>query len=107
MTNNYALIAGIMTLLIITGGTTYYVVSAGTKTSCASGWKQINETHYSCGTRTELCFRITNSSNTPSYWCERGKVVNVVDPVVVPTVITTQHIYKIAVCSSTSCIIRG
>ena len=89
---------GLLTLMIIlASGTAIYLQDAGTKTSCLKGWVQINESTWSCGTRTEMCYNVTNSANTPNYWCERGINVKENQP-------TSSHINNDVVCDSVGCI---
>jgi hypothetical protein len=81
MANNYLTIGGILTLVIaLTAGSTIYLQSLGTKTSCSTGWNEFNETHSVCNAaktpRYEMCFRVYDSTNTAKYWCEKGKLID-------------------------------
>lgn len=81
---NYKIISGILTLLLMVGGTTYYIQSLDSKTGCRDGWKYEsdgdNAGHYGCttasGTRYEICFDVYNSANTQDYWCKKGVKVS-------------------------------
>ena len=51
----YQIITGILTLILIVGGTTLYIQSIGEKTGCKIGWVDIGEGKYKCVTRREEC----------------------------------------------------
>ncbi len=77
---NYKIISGILTLILLVGGTTYYIQSIEEKTGCKAGWQYEisgdNAGQYGCttatGTRYETCFNVYNSANTENYWCKKG-----------------------------------
>ena len=76
----YFAIGGILTLIIaLTTGTTMYIQSLGTKTTCSTGWEEYNSTHSVCNAaktpRFEVCFKITDSKTVGNYYCEKGKIV--------------------------------
>ena len=77
---NYKLISGILFLLLVVSGTTYYISDTGTKTGCRAGWQYESEGEnsgeYGCttasGTRYQTCFNVYDSANTNNYWCKIG-----------------------------------
>ena len=79
----YKYLSGILTLILITSGTTYFITESGEKTSCRNGFEYIEsgeyEGYYSCqtatSTRYEMCFEVYNSSNTENYWCKKGVLI--------------------------------
>ena len=95
----YKTIGGILTLILMLGGsagTLYYIQSTGVKSSCKTGWEYYNETTWQCGERQEICFKVTNSSNTKNYWCEKGIITNTTEiiPIEEPKIIETEIINK-------------
>lgn len=67
---------GILTLMIaLSSGITYFIQDTGSKSSCTTGWQYLEEGKYQCGTRTQTCFEVYDSSNTKNYWCKIGKIV--------------------------------
>ncbi len=82
---NKKLLAGILTAVVfLSTGIVLYIQDAGTRTGCRAGWEPFTsgelEGYYKCTTasavRTELCFDVFDSANTPNYWCQRGKLVD-------------------------------
>ena len=79
----YKIISGIMVLLLMLGGTTYYIQDTGNKGRCITGW-DLQESgefqgQYKCqtnsSTRYQTCFDVYNSVNTENYWCKKGVLV--------------------------------
>ncbi len=77
------LFAGILTVVMaLSSGTTLYIQDEGSATGCRAGWEPYTsgelEGYYKCVTatavRTELCYEVYDSANTPNYWCRKGKL---------------------------------
>ncbi len=81
----YKVLSGILTLILVLTGATLYIQDSGTKTSCRVGFEYIDsgewEGYYKCetksSTRYEICFEVYNSANTENYWCKKGTIVKV------------------------------
>ena len=76
----YKIIATIMTLIVLIGGTSYYITETGSKTGCRAGWQDTEENYQSkcvtsSGERFETCFEVYDSANTENYWCISPTVI--------------------------------
>ena len=82
---NYKLISGILFLVLVVSGTTFYIQDTGEKTGCRASWQFVsvgdNAGDYGCttgsGTRYQTCFDVYDSANTQNYWCKKGILIKV------------------------------
>lgn len=83
---NKQTIAGIIiTVILLSSGTTYYIKETGSRTKCMSSWELIDsgeyEGYYGCttnsGVRKQLCANVYDSgTGRINYWCDKGVLID-------------------------------